>query len=427
MITGSESVLPGPFRVARAAALSIEAATDAAGELLRLRGIAPGEVTVDTRHAAAAFHSEAYLLKAFSPDGGDIWAPLSGNYQARDGWVRLHCNHPQHADAVCWALGVPPTVQAVTAAVAKRSAHDVQEAVIAAGGAAALMRSAEEWAAHPQGQAVSELPLTGNDVIGDGPKRELWESDRPLGGIRVLDLTHVIAGPVAGRVLAAHGANVLHLGAAHLPAVAPLVMDTGMGKKSAYLNLTTEAGRAKLWKMIGRADVLLQSFRPGALPRLGFTPEKLAAVRPGLIIADLSAYGWTGPWARRRGFDSLVQLATGIAAEQGMDEPRPLPVQALDHATGWLAAAGIMEAVRAQVAEGGTRHVRVALARTASWLDSLGRKDPAGEMPDVSDLLEKVDSQFGELTRVKMPGELPGGNPFWTHASHLPGSDPLSW
>lgn len=163
------------------------------------------------------------------------------------------------------------------------------------------------------------------------------------------------------------------------------------------------------------------------MPRLGFTPEKLAAVRPGLIIADLSAYGWTGPWACRRRFDSLVQLATGIAAEQGMDEPRPLPVQALDHATGWLAAAGIMEAVRAQVAEGGTRHVRVALARTAAWLDSLGCKDPAGEMPEVSDLLEKVDSQFGELTRVKMPGELPGENPFWIHASHLPGSEPLSW
>ena len=160
---------------------------------------------------------------------------------------------------------------------------------------------------------MASLPLVDLAPIGEAPKRTLFYSDRPLGGIRILELTHVLAGPVAGRVLAAHGADVLHVGAAHLPRVEALVRDTGQGKRSAFVALDTEGGRARLKKLISRADVLVQSFRPGALARIGFGPAELAALRPGLVIADLSAYGWEGPWARRRGFDSVVQMSNGIA------------------------------------------------------------------------------------------------------------------
>lgn len=196
-------------------------------------------------------------------------------------------------------------------------------------------------------------------------------------------------------MLAAHGADVLHVGAAHLPRVETLVRDTGQGKKSAFVALDTEGGRARLKKLISRADVLVQSFRPGALERIGFGPADLAELRPGLVIADLSAYGWEGPWARRRGFDSLVQMSNGIA--WGEEGPSPLPVQALDHGTGWLAAAAIMTALRRQVTDGGTWRVRLSLAGTGRWLDSLGRKDPASSEVDFSDLLEETDSGYGRI------------------------------
>ncbi len=429
-ITGLESVLPGPFRVAAAATASIAAATLAAGEMLKLRGIEPGVAGIDTRHAAAAFHSEQFVRV----DGElppNPWAALSGDYRAEDGWVKLHCNYPRHEAAVCWGLGTPATREAVEKTVAGKTAREVESAVVTAGGAAAKFRSREEWLEHPQGQAVAELPLASLAPIGEASKRTLLYSDRPLGGLRVVDLTHVIAGPVAGRVLAAHGADVLHVGAAHLPRIPVLSMDTAHGKRSAYIALDTEGGRAKLKKLISRADVVLQSFRPGALARLGFGPDQLAELNPGLVIADLSAYGWLGPWARRRGFDSLVQTTSGIAYETasafGVDGPKHLPVQALDHATGWLTAAAIMTAVRRQVLAGGTWHVRLSLAGTGRWLESLGRKELSAEDVDYSDVLEDVDSEFGRLTRVRMAGSLPGAQPSWTHPSHLPGADKATW
>ncbi|WP_409181898.1 CoA transferase [Amycolatopsis sp. VS8301801F10] len=425
-LTGDESVLPGHFRVPAAATASIAAATLSAGELLRLRGIDPGTVSVDTRHAAAAFRSEQ-LLRIDGEPGPSPWGRIAGDYRAADGWIKLHCNTSRHEAAVCWALGVPATREAVTKAVAGKSAAEVESAVVTAGGAAALMRSREDWLAHPQGQAVAELPLVELNRIGDAPKRTLFDSDRPLGGVRVLELTHVLAGPVAGRVLAAHGANVLHVGAAHLPRIPVLTMDTGQGKRSAFIALDTEGGRAKLKKLIARADVLLQTFRPGALARLGFGPEQLAELRPGLVVADVSAYGWTGPWARRRGFDSLVQMSSGIAEEYATDAPAPLPAQALDHATGWLTAAAIMTALRHTVTDGGTWHARLSLAGTGHWLDSLGRKDPEPSEVDYTDLLETVDSDFGRMTRVRMAGELPGAPPHWDHPSHQPGADTAVW
>jgi len=423
-LTGAEDVLPGPYRVAAAATASVAAATLAAGELLKLREIEPGVVTADTRHAAAAFHSEQ-LLRVDGVDAESVWAPLSGNYRTTDGWVRLHCNYPRHEAAVCWGLGVPGSRDVVTKTVAGRIAREVEHAVVSAGGAAAELRSPEDWAAHPQGEAVASLPLVDLSPIGEAPKRTLFYSDRPLGGVRVLELTHVLAGPVAGRVLAAHGADVLHVGAAHLPRVEALVRDTGQGKRSTFVSLDTEGGRARLKKLISRADVLVQSFRPGALERIGFGPSELAELRPGLVIADLSAYGWEGPWARRRGFDSLVQMSNGIA--WGSDAPSPLPVQALDHGTGWLAAAAIMTAVRRQVTDGGTWRVRLSLAGTGRWLDSLGRKDSDSVNVGFGDLMEEADSSYGRLTRVRMAGGLPGAEPHWDFGTRLPGVDKPTW
>lgn len=433
-VVGDDPQLPGRFRVAALASASIGATTLAAAGLWRSRGGDPGPVTVDARHAAIAFRSERYLtVDGESP--GDVWGPLSGDFPTVDGWVRLHCNYPHHAHAAAKALGVPEEREAVAATIANRPGQEVEEAVLAAGGVAAAMRSLTDWHSHPAGRAARLIPLVDINRTGDtAAPRTLPAADRPLAGIRVLDLTHVIAGPVCGRVLAAHGADVLHVGAAHLPTVTPLVMDTGFGKRSAHVDLRTEAGRATLRALIADADVLIQSYRPGTLAARGFGDEELAAIKPGIITLDLSAYGHAGPWRQRRGFDSLVQMASGIADDGarviGADGPKPLPAQALDHGTGWLGAFGVLTALRRALVEGGSWQVRVALARTAAWLDDLGRHPgnaPDSAAEDVSDLLTETDSAFGRLRHVTVPGSLPGAQPTWTHGPHKPGTDPAQW
>jgi crotonobetainyl-CoA:carnitine CoA-transferase CaiB-like acyl-CoA transferase len=433
-VSGDDPVLPGRFHVTRAAAASVATATLAAAELLRARGGDPGPVTVDTRHAALAFATEHWLTVDGQPAGAG-WAELSGNYRAADGWVRLHCNYDHHARAACAALAVPMDKAAITEAVALRAAVEIEEGVLAAGGAAAALRDETEWRAHPAGRAVRDLPLVATERIGDARARPLPAADRPLSGIRVLDLTHVIAGPACGRTLAAHGADVLHVGSAHLETVRPLVIDHGFGKRSTYLDLRDPGELGTLRELIADADVFVQSFRPGTLAARGLGPAQLAELSPGIVVLDLSAYGHAGPWRHRRGFDSLVQIVSGIADDgarlAGADKPTPLPVQALDHATGWLAAAAVLTALRRQRSDGGSWWLRLALARTGAWLDDLGRLPADGggvpSREDVADLMAEADSQFGRVRYLRVPGDLPGAQPRYDFGPHLPGSDPAGW
>jgi crotonobetainyl-CoA:carnitine CoA-transferase CaiB-like acyl-CoA transferase len=431
-VKGDDPLLPGRFRIGAEAAACVGTMTLAAAELFRARGGDPGRVTVDARHAATAFASETLLWVDGGPAGAG-WADLSGNYRAADGWVRLHCNYPLHAAAACRALSVPPDKAAVTEAVSLRPALEIEEGVIAAGGAAAALRTGAEWRAHPAGRAVRGLPLVTVDRIADAPAHRLPAADRPLSGVRVLDLTHVIAGPACGRTLAAHGADVLHVGAAHLPTLRPLVIDFGFGKRSTHIDLRTPDGMATLRALVADAHVLVQSFRPGSLAARGLDPHTLAELSPGIVVVDLSAYGHAGPWRLRRGFDSVVQMASGIAADAGADQPRPLPVQALDHGTGWLAAAAVSTALRRQRESGGSWWLRLALARTGAWLDDLGRLPadvPPARRPaeaDIADLFAELDSPFGRLRYVRPPGDLPGAQPRYDHAPHLPGGDPAEW
>jgi crotonobetainyl-CoA:carnitine CoA-transferase CaiB-like acyl-CoA transferase len=435
-VVGDDPQLPGRFRVGAAAAACVGSATLAAADLARARGFDPGPVTVDARHAALAFLTER-VLRVDGDLPGEGWAELSGDYRAADGWVRLHCNYPHHAQAVCRALSVPADRDAVTEAVSLRPALEIEEGVLAARGAAVAMRTGKEWRAHPAGRAVRGLPLVAVDRIGDAPARPRPAGERALSGVRVLDLTHVIAGPVCGRTLAAHGADVLHVGAEHLPTVRPLVIDNGFGKRSTHLDLRDPDHLATLRGLIADADVFVQSFRPGTLAARGLGPEQLAELSPGIVVVDLSAYGQAGPWRLRRGFDSLVQMASGIADDgaraAGADHPVPLPAQALDHGTGWLAAAAVLTAVRRQLAEGGSWHLRLSLARTGAWLDDLGRLPadvPSAGVPDragFADLIDETDSGFGLLSHLRVPGELPGAQPGHDFGSHLPGTDPAAW
>ncbi|MEU9153419.1 CoA transferase [Streptomyces sp. NPDC048417] len=390
------------------------------------------EVRVDDGAVGTAFGSERHLLV----DGRAPvnFAPLSRFWRAEDGWVRTHANYPHHRARLLSALGLPgdASVDTVADCLAERSAVDVEDTVCAAGGLAVALRTAKEWAAHEQGAAVALRPLLSRERIGDAPVRALaplaGDPLLPAAGVRVLDLTRVIAGPVATRTLALLGADVLRLDAPWLPELPDQHADTGFGKRSATLDLTP--GRAAFEELLASADVVVTGYRPGALDRFGLSPEALAERRPGLVVAQVSAWGAYGPWAGRRGFDSLVQVATGIAETEGSaDRPGALPAQALDHGTGYLLAAGVLRALTEQSYDGGSRFVQLALARTARWLTAELEPGPEGgepyEGPDA--WLAETGSALGRLRYARPPVSFAGGPAGWARPPVLWGSDPATW
>lgn len=434
-LSGAGPVLPSSFKVDVAAQASLAAAALAASELLRPRSGRAAAVEVALRHAAAEFRSERYLQVG----GGaapELWDKTSGPYRCGDGrWVRLHTNFPHHREGVLTLLGCDYARESVATALQGWEAEAFETEATARGLCVAMMRSFEEWDAHPQSAAVAARPLVSVERIGDAEPEPLAPAARPLEGVRVLDLTRVIAGPVAGRCLAAHGAEVMRVQGAHLPFFPPLVMDTGRGKLSTALDLREESGRADLRSLLQDADVFVQAYRPGALAARGFGPEEVAERRPGIVYAALSAYGETGPWAGKRGFDSLVQTATGFnraeAEAAGKDGPLALPCQVLDHGTGYLLALGIMTALARRSQEGGSWLVKVSLARTGHWLRSLGRQDalqtPDMERETLAEMLEESDSPFGRLSAIAHAGRIEGAAPHWDLPAVPLGSHPPRW
>jgi crotonobetainyl-CoA:carnitine CoA-transferase CaiB-like acyl-CoA transferase len=436
-LIGEEPALPSSFRVGAAAQASIAAAALAAAEAWRRRTGQAQEVTVEMRHAALEFRSEHYLLRDGVPPGA-YRDSIAGTYRCGDGrWVRLHTNFPHHRAGVLRLLGCAGERAAVAAALRAWRAEAFEQAAAEAGLCVTAMRSFAEWDAHPQGRATAALPPLRIERIGEAPPRPLPPAAaRPLAGIRVLDLTRVIAGPVCGRTLAAHGAEVLHLTGPHLPSFPDLVLDVNRGKRAAHLDLRREEDRATLRGLVAGCDVFVQGYRPGAIAGHGFGPEALAALRPGIVCASLSAYGEVGPWAGRRGFDSLVQTASGFnhaeAEAAGAGEPKPLPCQALDHASGYLLALGSLAALLRRAEEGGSWHVRVSLAGTGGWLRRLGRlRDGFAarvpEIGEIGDLLEEQDSGFGRLTALRHAGRLSGTPPRWDLPSVPLGTHPPRW
>jgi crotonobetainyl-CoA:carnitine CoA-transferase CaiB-like acyl-CoA transferase len=433
--TGAEPALPSSFAVGTAAQASIGAAALAAAELWRLRSGRRQRVSVEMRNAAIEFRSERYL-RVGGKEPNDHHDPIAGLYRCGDGrWARLHTNLPHHRDGLLQLLGCDHDKAAVQRALERWPAEALETAAAEAGLVVTACRSFAEWDAHAQGRAVAGLPLFSVDRIGDAPILKFAPAQRPLAGIKVLELTHVIAGPVGGRVLAGHGADVLLITAAHRPAMLPLVIDTGRGKLSAQIDLRQQNGREMLAGLIREADVFIQGYRPGAVAACGFGPQEVARLRPGIVYASLSAYGHAGPWALRRGFDSLVQTASGLniaeAEAFGSTEPRPLPAQALDHATGYLLAFAIMAALRRRAEEGGSWQVRVSLAQTGHWLRRLGRidgthcRDPGFD--DVRDRLDETPSGFGLLTAVRHAAEMSETLPHWARPSVPLGTHAPAW
>jgi crotonobetainyl-CoA:carnitine CoA-transferase CaiB-like acyl-CoA transferase len=434
-LTGAQPVLPSSFAVGTAAQATIGAAALAAAEIWRLRTGRPQSVSVDMRHAAIEFRSERYLRVDGKPYD-EYHDDIAGLYRCGDGrWARLHTNLPHHCGGLLKLLGVPHDKAAVQRALDGLTAEALETAAAEAGLVVTACRSFDEWDRHPQGQAVAKLPLFSIEKIGEAPPQPLGPAERPLAGLKVLDLTRIIAGPVCGRTLAAHGADVLLITAAHLASMLPLVMDTGRGKLSAALDLRDASARETLAGLLRDADVFVQGYRPGAIAAHGFGPQDAARLRPGIVYASLCAYGHEGPWAKRRGFDSLVQTASGFNVAEaeafGSSEPKALPAQVLDHATGYLLAFAVMAALKRRIEEGGSWHVRVSLAQTGHWFRQLGRVDgttcPDPEFAEVKDCLEEAASGFGRLTAVRHAAVMSETPPRWTRPSVPLGTQAPEW
>jgi crotonobetainyl-CoA:carnitine CoA-transferase CaiB-like acyl-CoA transferase len=412
-IEGADPVLRTPYRVGTAGAASLAAVGIAAAGLWKLRTGRRQQVTVDLRAAAASLRSGLYLRIDGKPPKA-IWDPFSLFYPVKDGrWVRFHCNYPHHRAAALRVLGVGEDVEAAKRAAASWDGLALEDAIHSAGGCAALVRGADEWAAHQHAAAVAGQALLEIERIGEAPPEPLGKAERPLSGVRVLDLTRVLAGPTCARTLAEHGADVLKITAEHLPDSGDVDLDTGLGKLSAQIDLREKEGRETLRELAKRADVFSQSYRPGALASRGFSPEDLAKLRPGIVYVSLSAWGPTGPWQERRGFDSIVQCVSGMADAQGAGgAPKLLPCSAIDYVSGYLMAFGAMVALARRAREGGSWRVRVALARVGKWIVDRGSADAQAAVEPEAATME-TRSPAGVITHLKPVVRLSETPPYW--------------
>ncbi len=442
-LPAAEPALPSSFAVATALQVSLGAAALAAAEVGRVRG-GPSQTVQVNANDVVLESSARFALDGRTPD---IWDKLSGLYRcggADDrtppGWVRIHANFAHHRDGALRLLGLPPGDSAERAQVAQAlrrwRAEDFEQAAADAGVVVAAARSFEQWDQHAQAAAVAASPLVAFERLGDAPAQPpaaaLMEGQRPLQGLRVLDLTRILAGPVAGRTLAAYGADVMLVNSPYLPNIENIA-DTSRGKLSVHVDLKTQTGRDTLRNLVHEADVFMQGYRPGALEALGFGAAELARIKPGLVYVSLSAYGHTGPWAGRRGFDSLVQTATGFnmaeALAFGDAMPRALPLQVLDYSTGFLMAFGGQAALMRRAQEGGSWQVRVSLARTGQWLRSLGRLQGFQDIakPSFDGAFETTTCGFGALQAVRHAARFSQTPPAWDRPSMPPGSHPARW
>lgn len=444
-LTGQVHGFASSFAVVEAVQASVAAAALAATQIEQQRQpLRPvQQVTVDAQHAA--FESSGYFtLEGQQPDA---WAPISGLYACGQalgtpGWVRIHANFDHHRDGALALLGLPVGAATPREAVAQALTHwrasDVEHQAAARGLPIVAARSHAQWQALGQDAVVAQAPLVQIEQVGDAlplPWPALQTGQRPLAGLQVLDLTRILAGPVAGRTLAAYGAEVMLVNSPHLPNI-DAIADTSRGKRSAHMDLKTLAGRDTLRALVAEAHVLMQAYRPGALQAQGWGTEDLVAIRPGLVVTELCAYGWEGPWAGQRGFDSLVQTASGINADEadahGTAQPRALPMQALDYAAGFWLAFGTQVALLRQASHGGSWRVRVTLAGVAHWLRSLGRVDVASAAwtqpkPPITPYLETLESGFGTLQAVRHSAQFSHTPVAWSYPSMPPGSSPARW
>ncbi|EME71481.1 acyl-CoA transferase/carnitine dehydratase [Paramagnetospirillum caucaseum] len=378
-MTGGDPYFPTTHRVGDAAAAVLAAHGAAIAEIWRRRSGRRQGVEVDAGAAALSLESVLLLTRRGYPvPYTDLAYPLTNFHPCRHGRsIHLHAGYPHLRNGLLDLLDCPNSLERIRARIAEWDAFELEDAVAGRGLCGAVGRSAEEWRAHPQGAWLAAQPLVTVERVGDSPPEPFRPAARPLSGIRVVDLTDVLAGPTATRTLAEQGATVLRIRPPDRPIIPAFILDTGHGKLSTVMDLKRQPEAARMRALLAEADIFAQNYRPGAVAGLGFPVEEAARLRPGIICMSLSCYGDGGPWRDRRGWEQLAQAASGMAVADGsLAGPRVSPVIPNDYVTGYLAAYGMAVALLRRAAEGGSYHVRVSLSRTAMWIQSLGRISP---------------------------------------------------
>lgn len=401
-LSGCGPIYPTPFAIG-----------DAAASILALQGImldalrgAQQDIHVNAHCAAASTHAVTFQQQnGYNWQYNDPDYPTTDFYLTQDNrWIFLHGGYPRLRDGILDILDVPNNRARVAQAVAKWNAEALEETIARTGLCAAIARSHDEWLAHPQGLAVSQEPLIRFTRLTDSsPKPRQYGNERVLQSLRVLDFTHVIAGPTATRGLAQMGADVLHISSPYRPRILPFDVDTNHGKRNAYLELSSADGARRAAQLVRDGDVFVQSYRPGALARYGLSNEELARNNPHIITVNLNCYGHRGPWKDRPGFEQLAQTVTGMAVAQGEGgQPQLGPTYPNDYLSGYLATLGVLMALERQRHEGGAWQVDVSLCRTATWLQELGslaewRHVPPPDAQAIASAMAVEQGPFGEL------------------------------
>jgi crotonobetainyl-CoA:carnitine CoA-transferase CaiB-like acyl-CoA transferase len=431
----TDPVLATRYRAVTPGAAAIAATGVAASELWALRTGRRQQVRVVGRAAAAALRGSRFLkIDGKTPEEDP--EKITGFYQLRDGrWMYLHCNFPTLRDRNLKAVDAPQKKEEVVRAVAKRDGVELENAIVESGGMGTFVRSEEEWRALPQFEAVKRMPLIEIVKIGEAPPEPLPKGSRPLSGIRALDLTRVLAGPTCARTLAEHGADVMRITRQDLDDMGATDFDTGVGKLNAHIDLRKPAELETLRSLIREADVFSQSYRPGSLARRGFSPEAVAALRPGIVFVTLSAWGHEGPWRERRGYDTVVQSANGLAFQGYDQKPMFLPYSAQDYVAGYVLAFGAMVALARRAREGGSWLVRLSLAGAGHWIREHGLNEPSQiaslprEYPpaELEPLLVSHDSPVGRITQLGPIVQMSETPARWARPSVPRGYHPPVW
>jgi crotonobetainyl-CoA:carnitine CoA-transferase CaiB-like acyl-CoA transferase len=432
-ITGEDPILATPLHVAEGVSVALGLVGQAANGVWVQRGRRPQALSVDARHAIASLHSYALLeLDGRRPADERPVSNVTDIYRCGDDrYIHLHSSFT-HGPGTLEELGLGDgaSVEEIAAATSKRGAFDLEDALAAKGLCCAACRTIEEWAAHPQGALLATKPVVEITKIGDAPPEPFPDGERPLTGVRVLDLTRVLAGPTSARTLAEHGADVLHIASPNLPTTEALEMDTGHGKRQAFIDLTKPAEADALRELVRGTDVFSQGFQHGSLARRGFGASELAKLRPGIVYVSENAFGHEGPWQERPGWEQLAQSTTGVAVTNGIGRPQRVPVAMNDYTTGYLAAYGAMTALERRAREGGSWLVRVSLSQTSMWYLRLGldvdRAAATGE-GDATPFMQERETPYGRMRHLRPPLQMSETPPCWTLPTSPIGSGPAAW
>ena len=440
-ITGQDPVYSTKFKIGSTCAAVLGGVGTAVNDIWELKTGRRQKVAIDARHAAAGLRSTDYMMR---PNANGVWEPVvSASHKAmraitqpwptKDGrWVLPHFGLPNLQARMQKLLGCEANPDSVAKAVLKWDALDLEAAIDEHRVCGGMVRTNAEWLVSDHGKVLAAKPIVEVIKIGESAPEPMPAGDRPLSGIRALDLTRILAGPICARTLAEHGADVLMIAAEGIPQIPEHVMDTSHGKRSTYLNLKNPEDNARLKALVKDADVFSQGYRPGMISGLGFGPEELAAVRPGIVYASISCYGADGPFSHRGGWEQVAQTMTGILHEGTPDRPQFLPAAACDYTTGYLATYGILLALARRATEGGSYHVRVSLCQSGMFVY---RQGDVGYQPAGMDLTEaeldalRIESQpaFGPLRHLGPLLRLSETPPRWDRPTPVLGGNAPEW